>query len=94
MLNRPRSYDKQLPGTPGAFRTLEESIRDQESRIAARRYVMLALSGELLPEEIVFPMTGLSIGATGELHTIAELAQLHGTLDKSVIPPRYSTPVL
>lgn len=78
------SFDKQLPGTPGLF-NLQESIQDQEARISARRHIMLALSGDLKPEKIDFPMKGLSIGATGELRTIAELVELHGPLDKSTL---------
>lgn len=84
MLRRRHSFDRQLPGSPGLF-NLQESIQDQEARIVARRHVMLALSGELTADKITFPMAGLSIGATGELHTIAEIVEKWGPQDKSLL---------
>lgn len=80
-----KDFSKDLPGSQGVAFTLQEGIEDLEARIAARRSVMLALSGQLSREDIQFPMLGLSIGATGELGQIVDIVEENGPQDKTLL---------
>ena len=79
LFRRMCNSSKELPGTPGIYRSIDESIEDHEDRINAKHLVWLATLGQLNPESINLKentpdgINSLSLGAIGELQALATM---------------------
>ncbi len=68
-----RNSDKELPGSSLPGETLNDGIERLETKMVIRHSVWEAALGQLNPADIAFVEGGLSIRATAELRTLAEM---------------------